>query len=186
MSIQIAQIKMENNGMKKITRTSALLLAGCMVLGMLTACGKDNKKEAANAKVDMAKLEKEMLNTQDDLPDMTTIRGQDENAEDLFATLSDMEYDKIQDYFYSYASDGKASEVAVVLVKDKKDVDAMLDSLRDFKESRKMTYENYAPDQVEIAEEAVVFAKGNYVCFIMNEKFSHIKATFEKAMEESE
>ncbi|MBE5901040.1 MAG: DUF4358 domain-containing protein [Lachnospiraceae bacterium] len=173
--------------MRKAGRIAPLLLAGCMILGMFTACGKDDKeKKTVCSSVDIVQLQKDMLNTQDELPDMTTISSQDENAEELFATLSDMEYDKIQDYFYSYASDGKASEVAVVFVKDKEDVDTMVENLKEFKESRKKTYENYAPDQVEIAEQAVVFAKGNYVCYIMNEKFSHIKATFEKAMEESE
>ncbi|SFQ28784.1 protein of unknown function [Lachnospiraceae bacterium XBB1006] len=171
--------------MKGFKKLAALVLAGCMCMSVVSGCGKKETKEV-EAKVDFEKLQKDMMTTQDELPEMTTISSKDETGEELFATLSDMEYDKVQDYFYSHASDGKASEVAVVFVKDEKDVDAMLDSLRDFKESRVLTYENYSPDQVEIAKQAVVFAKGNYVCYIMNEKFSHIKATFEKAMEESE
>lgn len=173
--------------MKNAKKIAVLLLAGCMALGMFTGCGKEEKeKKTVCSNVDIVQLQKDMLSTRDELPEMTTISSQDENAEELFATLSDMEYDKIQDYFYSYASDGKASEVAVVFLKDKADVDTMVENLKEFKESRKKTYENYAPDQVEIAEQAVVFAKGNFVCYIMNEKFSHIKATFEKAMEEAE
>ncbi|MBE5905672.1 MAG: DUF4358 domain-containing protein [Lachnospiraceae bacterium] len=171
--------------MKYTKKVTAWLLAGCMCFGMMTGCGKKEIKEA-KAKVDMQKLQEAMLTTQDDLPEMTTISSKDDSGEELFATLSDMEYDKIQDYFYSHAADGKASEVAVVFMKDEADVDEMLDDLREFKDGRVKTYENYSPDQVEIAEQAVVFAKGNYVCYIMNEKFSHIKATFEKAMDESE
>ncbi|MCR4956165.1 MAG: DUF4358 domain-containing protein [Lachnospiraceae bacterium] len=166
--------------MKKMKFLCALFMVAAISVGTLFGCGS---KEAPEAKVDFETLQKDMLSTKDELPKMTTVSSKDDNGKELFTSLSDVEYDKVQDYFYSYATEGSASEVAVVFVKNEEDVKAMEESLKEHLQSRRSTYENYSPDQVEIADGAVVFSKGNYVCFIMNKELSHIKATFESAME---
>ncbi len=167
--------------MKMLKKLSSFLLIGCMVVGLMTACGK--KEAVPEAKVDMTELMEKMLGTQDDLPEMSTVSSKDEKGEELFASLSDVEYDKIQDYFFSYGKNGEASEIAVVFVKSKDDVKEVERSLKEHRESKVTSYQNYAPENITIAESAVVITKGNYVAFIMNEEFSFIKAQFESAME---
>ena len=176
--MQITEIKQQ---VKKMSKISKLLMVSCLVIGCLSGCGK--KEVTPEARVELTKLQEDMLSTKDELPEMSTVSANDKKGEELFASLSDVEYDKIQDYFFAYAKDGMASEVAVVFVKYKNDVAEVEKSLKEHRESRVLSYENYAPDQVETAKSAVIFSKGNYVAYIMNKEFSHIKATFESAME---
>ena len=166
--------------MKKPSRILAGLLCCTMILAGLCGCGG---KEAPEVRVDMSKLQETMMAADDSLPEMKSINSTQEDAKELFSSLSDVDYDKVQDYFFCYAAEGTASEFAVVFVKDEEDVSEVEQSLRDHIESRILTYQNYSPDQVEIAEKALVFSNGNYVAYVMHERPSYIKASFEKMMD---
>lgn len=166
--------------MKKTGRILAGLLCFTLLAAGLCGCGT---KQAPEARADMQELKEAMLSSDDSLPEMKTVEGSQEEGKELFSSLSDVEYDKIQDYFFCYAADGTASEFAVVFVKEQEDVPEVEQSLKAHVESRKLTYQNYAPDQVETAEKAVVFSNGNYVAYVMHETPSYIKAAFETIME---
>lgn len=166
--------------MKKVSKILTGLLCVTLLMTGLCGCGK---KEAPEAKVDMSKLKEAMMAADDSLPEMKSIDSSQEGAKELFSSLSDTDYDKVQDYFFCYAAEGTASEFAVIFVKDAEDVPEMEKSLRDHIESRILTYQNYSPEQVETAEKALVFSNGNYVAYVMHESPSYIKASFEKMMD---
>lgn len=166
--------------MKKVSKILTGILCVTLLVTALCGCGG---KEAPEARVDMSKLQETMMAADDSLPEMKSIDSTQEDAEELFSSLSDVDYDKVQDYFFCYAAEGTASEVAVVFVKDEEDVPEVEKSLREHIESRILTYQNYSPDQVEIAEKALVFSNGNYVAYVMHESPSYIKASFEKMMD---
>lgn len=166
--------------MKKLSKILTVLLSATILVAGFCGCGK---KEAPQARVDMERLEEAMMAADDTLPEMKSISSRQEDGEELFSALSDVDYDKVQDYFFCYAAEGTASEFAVIFVKEEEDVSEVEQSLRDHIESRKLSYQNYAPDQVEVAEKALVFSNGNYVAYVMHKSPSYIKAAFEKMMD---
>ena len=81
--------------------------------------------------------------------------------------MSNLDYNKVQDYFLAYASDGMAYEIAVIRLRDKADVPAAEDSLREHLEGRVRLYKTYEPEQMSRAESAVIKSDGSFVMLIM-------------------
>lgn len=163
--------------MKSTKRTVIVLM--CMAVLGLTACGQ---KTEAEGKLDLPTLKDEMLAADKSLPEMKCVSSFEDGGEEYFAYLSDVRYDKIQDYFYAYAAAGTAQEVAVIHVRDEKDIKEVEKSIKDHVKSRILTFENYAPDQVATMEKALVFHKDQYVILISSPEPSYLKAALEKAL----
>lgn len=169
-------------------------IALCIALGVsVAACGSGSKdKETENAgivtetekeKISMKDLCDAMSAADDSLPDMITVKDTDEEAEDTFAYLSDFEYSKVQRYFMSYASeDGNTQELAVIEVKDKKDVQDAEDSLKKHQESRIKLFEQYEPEKVAEVKEGITFTKDNYAVLIISSSKDSVKKAFETAI----
>lgn len=164
-------------------RTLLTLLLICTAL--LCACGQsaktDDGKETPETPpmVSMYDLQKDMLAKDDSIPEMMTVSGSDEKADELFAYLSDIDYEKVEGYYLAYAADGSAYEIAVVALRDESEVPALKESLKKHVEGRVNLYKSYAPDQVERAEKALITDSGRYVALIMCEDQSAVKAAFE-------
>ena len=151
-----------------------LLCAGCAKPGSNT-----ETEPEATPMVSMYDLRKAMLAAQPDLPDMTAVSSSDENAAELFAYLSDLDYEKVEGYFLAYASDGKtANEFAVVCLKDAADLTALETSLRAHIQSRVSLYKSYAPELVQQASDAELVAEGRYMALIMCEDRAAVKEAF--------
>ena len=138
---------------------------------------------ATSATVSMYDLFKEMLAADSSLPDMTTVSSNDDAAESNFSYLSDLDYSKVDSYFLSYSSEGKADEIAVIAVKDTNDVNEAKSTLEAQVDSRKKLYETYDTDQVERVNKAVVFTSGQYAVLIISDNSSEVKSAFEKFIE---
>ena len=104
---------MKNKFIKKIFNIALV----CVFAIQLVGCGNNNNK------IDMTKLEKTMMAADTDMPTMLAVNSDSDNTKDLFAYLSDMDYSKVDKYFLDYAQEGTAEEVAVIRVKNSKDVD---------------------------------------------------------------
>lgn len=127
----------------------------------LGACGGES------GDVSMYELQKAMLAADPGLPEMLTAGSWEENGEKTFSYLSDLDYNKVRDYFLAYAADGMAYEIAVIRLKDKADASAAADSLREHLEGRVRLYKTYEPEQAERAESAVIKTEGSFVLLIM-------------------
>lgn len=151
-----------------------LLLAGC------AGPGNTPETEAtASPMVSLYDLRKAMLEAQPDLPDMTAVSSSDENAGELFAYLSELEYEKVEGYFLAYASDGKsANEFAVICLKDPADLPALETTLKAHVQGRVNLYKTYAPELVEQASAAEIVTEGRYAALIMCEDRAAVKAAF--------
>lgn len=163
-----------------VKRAVVLILSMGMTLSVMSGCGK--KEEVPEAKMDLKVVQEEMAKADPELPKMKTVFAEDEEGEDTFGALCDVDYDRIQDYFYSYEEEGGAVEFAVVFVKKESDVKDVVRSLKEHQESRRKTFENYKPSMVELAINATVSYNGNYVCYVMGPKGNYMKAVFEKAL----
>jgi hypothetical protein len=153
---------------------AALLLAGCAEKPQTTT-------EAAPVKpmVSMYDLRKAMLDAQPGLPEMSSVSSSDENAADLFAYLSDLDYSKVEGFFLTYSADGKtADEIAVVCLKDTADLPALEKSLQAHLKGRVDLYKTYAPEIVEQASAAELVPQGRYVALIMCADRAAVKAAF--------
>ena len=112
-------------------------------------------------------------------PPYTSVSSSDENADGLFAYLSDLSYDKVEGFFLTYSSDGKtANEIAVICLKDPADLPALEASLKAHIKGRVDLYKTYAPDQVEQASAAEVVTQGRYMALIMCSDRAAVKAAF--------
>ena len=103
--------------MKKYIRC-VLLTA---MLTMAAACGSTDAKDTPDPAVSITQLQETMLSADTTLPEMTKTSSEDEQAELNFTYLSDLSYDLVDSYFYAYATEGTAEEIAVIRLKDKSD-----------------------------------------------------------------
>lgn len=142
------------------TKIISMLCALALCLP-LCACGEKDSD------ISMYELEKTMLAADSGLPDMLCVGNWEENGEKTFSYLSNLDYNKVQDYFLAYASDGMAYEIAVIRLRDKADVPAAEDSLREHLEGRVRLYKTYEPEQMSRAESAVIKSDGSFVMLIM-------------------
>lgn len=149
-------------------------LCAVMLSLSLCACGEKTKS------IDMQALENSMVSADKTLPEMKVSGSWDENAEKAFSYISDLEYNKIHGFFLAYAADGMAYEIAVVQLKDKSDVSAMADSLREHVQSRVQMYKTYEPQQVQRAESAVVKTDGDCVLLIMSDAPQNAETAFKE------
>ena len=81
-------------------------------------------------------------------------------------------------YFYAYAKDGSASEIAVIRMKDESDIAPMMDSINAHLKTRRGTMQEYKPEQVDLIDKAVITYEGNDVALIVSEKNGLVQKEF--------
>lgn len=155
----------------------SLLLAGLLTLA-LCGCG-GNETPAAAQTADMEALQTALLAADPSLPEMRSITGKVEDAQKLFTYVSDLPYDKVEDFLLSYSAEGKADEIAVIAVKDPADAEEAAGTLRAHLEQRLTLFQQYTPDQVSRAEKALVFTQDQYAVLLICDGNQDVKATLE-------
>lgn len=164
--------------MKHFKQIICLLLAALMLAG---ACGCTSGSDPdGEPDLHPEVMVQAMLKVDTTLPTMVTKSSEDEDAKDNFFYLSNLEYSKVDSYFYAYADAGTAEEMAVVKLKDKSDAAAMMDSLHKHVEARQGTFEEYDPEQVPLTEDAVITSEGRYVVLIVSKKNGLAQSEFKK------
>lgn len=149
-------------------RKRFLLLSAVALLALsLCACGSSAGGEKSAATQDMAQLQQTMLAADPGLTAMTSLTGAAPDSETLFAYVSALPYSKVDDFLLSYSTAGKADEVAVIAVKDSKDVEEAARTLREHVTQRLNLFRQYGPDQAARVEQAQVFTKDNYAVLII-------------------
>ena len=107
----------------------------------------------------------------------------EEDAEDLFTNISDLDYKKVDSFFVSYAEEGgKADEIAVIAVKNTADTEEAKKSLEAHKESRRKLLDQYEPEEVSRIKDGVIFTSGQYAVFIVSENSDAVRKAFEEAI----
>lgn len=159
--------------MKK--RLIALVLVALMVLP-LAACGK--KEEVKD--VDFYELRTKMLEAGENLPDMQTVSSADDNAAELLGYVSDMDYEKVSNFFVSYSSEGLTDEIVVIAVKNEDDAKEAKESLEKHLTHRKNLFANYSPVEGAKLENAILRVVGRYVYLIIADDRSAIEKAFNK------
>ncbi len=99
-----------------------------------------------------------------------------------FYGLNSAEYDGI--LLYQSTSGMSADEVLLVKLKDRNQLDALLETINSRKEARTSDFSGYAPAEAAIMEEAEILTKGKYVLFLPYSGAADVKQAFLKALGE--
>lgn len=158
-------------------RLLPLFLTGLLILA-LAGCGGNETSPAQAA--DMEAMQTALLAADPTLPEMRSITGQVGDAETLFTYVSDLPYEKVDDFLLSYSAEGKADEIAVIAVKDPADAEAAADTLRAHLDQRLTLFRQYSPDEVSRAEKALVFTQDQYAVLLICDGNQDVKAAFEE------
>ena len=156
-------------------RAAAALLA-LLTLFLLAACQSGSADDR-----DIYALTDDMRSAAE-WPELLEIRRGDSREQKGFAAVSDMDYDKVDDFDLLYAADGSAYELAVIRLKDESDIKELESSLKRHIESRVSQYRYYDASQVSRAQSAAVAVKGKCAALIMCDDPSAVKAVFDKSM----
>lgn len=160
--------------MKKIV---SVLLAFVVLL----QCGCSNNQVSDT--VSMYDLRQAMEAADTSLPEMLIASSADEDAQNLFSYLSDMDYSKVDSFFLSYAKEGTADEIAVVAVKDIKDIDEAKKSLEAHRESRRKLLDQYEPEEVRRIDDGIIFTNAQYAVLIICDDTDAVRAAFEDVVQ---
>lgn len=154
-------------------KIKAILLAAMMLAAVFAAgCG------GSSDTVSMFDLRTAMEAADDTLGEMLSADSSEEDAEDLFAYISDMDYSKVDKFFVSYSNEGVADEIAVIALKDASDAQEAEKSLEKHVQDRINVFSQYAPEQVKKAENAITFKNGRYAVLIICDKQDEVKKAF--------
>ncbi|MBQ4095769.1 MAG: DUF4358 domain-containing protein [Oscillospiraceae bacterium] len=170
-------------------RILCVMLAGATACTMLASCSDDksssDKPESSSVAqtktVEMSQLKDAMLKADDTVPTMLTASSEDENGEQLFAYLADYDYANVDEYFFCYAAEGTADEIAVIKLKDSASSNDCLKAVKEHVATRSKQYETYDPDQVPRCSKAIVFSNDVYVVLVISDKNDLVKDAFYNA-----
>lgn len=87
----------------------------------------------------------------------------------------------LESYFYLRSEDiMKADTIIVAKVSDQATIDQIKEKLTTVNESKALEYQNYAPEQYDILQKAVISDKNNYVYYVVAPNSSEITRIIEK------
>lgn len=180
--------------MKKLVLLSAL----CIALA-LSSCGKEETQQPSASRSDTvtgavettaaAQTEASSL-TASELLDtlleaaqpkeaMTKLLPGDEDYEDSFDYLFDLDVSVTSDSAVSYCTSGKlADEIDVFVLKDEGDVTMLTSALKKRASSRASTYRGYYDAESDKAKDALIISNGKYVIFAISDNNSAVKKAF--------
>lgn len=162
---------------EKFRKAARLCLCLLLVACISTACGDEMYD------ISVSELKEKMDEAMPGLPEMTEIYSTDDDAEGNLGRLLELDYDLVKEYYYEYAKEGTAEEMAVLRMKD---TNAVIDAKNSFAarmEQRKNMYQTYSPDEVPKLEKARIVVKGNYIAFVVSNSPGGAADAFANAFE---
>lgn len=137
----------------------------------LIACGKKNTTDAIA-------IGKKLMEEAGGFPEMKTITSSDKDAEINFSTLCDFDYSKVSSYYYAYAADGTAPEIAVVSIKNTDDTADLMSAIKDHQKNREGTMQEYSSDQVQMVQRFILTQKNGTVGYFIGQGTADLEKTF--------
>ncbi len=167
-------------GMTFLKRKILYVLISIICMLCLAACkGEENTEDAGKytASELMDIVEKSIT----DLPEMSFVDEKSENAENILSYLTEVSIDNIISYKFLYSSEGAAEEIAIIQLKDGKDVKQVVSDLKERLETRRNSFATYNEKEVAKFDAAVVVSKDNYVMLIIGNQAQNGKYAFMEA-----
>ncbi|WP_342600633.1 DUF4358 domain-containing protein [Psychrobacillus sp. FSL H8-0483] len=154
--------------MKKIM-VLMLMLVLCVVV---TACSND-ESAAVEAKLSAKEMTDQMVKEVEQ-------PSQIELAPEEVKGLYNIDPEKLEDYSIRIPMmNVKTNEIAILKVKDAKDVPDVELGVKERAESVKKQFEHYLPDQYENAKNYKLVTKGNYVLLVISDKADELVKVYD-------
>ncbi|MGN0241497.1 MAG: DUF4358 domain-containing protein, partial [Candidatus Weimeria sp.] len=83
-------------------------------------------------------------------------------------------------YYYAYASDGTAPELAVVSLKDTDDTADLMSAIKDHQKNREETMQEYSSDQVQMVQSYILTQKNGTVGYFIGQGTADLEKTFKE------
>lgn len=155
-----------------------LLLLLCLGLGLLSACAGRGQ----GAGPDPANLGPTLRQAAGTLPEMDTITSGDDRGQELFPYLSDLDYGKVDGYYFAYAKAGTAQEIAVIRLRDPADAQEAKASLERHVQGRLGVFRVYDPAQAAQVEDARILVSGSLVALVICQDPAPVEQAFRAAL----
>lgn len=104
----------------------------------------------------------------------------DSQALKRYYGLNSADYEGV--LFYSSEFSISAEEVLLIEVKSEKQVQEVRDAVNERLESRKNAFEGYAPEQVQLLEEAQFLVRGKYIFLAVSQDADTYRDVFAKSL----
>ena len=162
-----------------LKRLTAIISLLC-IIASLCACSAKGE-----AQISLYDLKTAMVQATDKFDEMTYASSEDNDAANIFTNISDMSYSKVNAFFVYYATNGtgNADEIAVIQVKNAKDLTEARKSLEAHLEKRKSLYSTYDKSQLKKLEGARVVSNGNCTALIVGDEADKISDAFNNFFE---
>lgn len=164
--------------MKFLTLVLAVLMAAA-----LTACGQERAAETAQTPIEIAET---VIASQTEKSDFIQIVMGDEEFNAYLSNYYSLDQERISDGVIAYVDGVEASEIAVLILEDSDDAEAVEDALAVYMENRAGDFEGYAPKQAALVKNGAVVTNGNYVALLICPDTAAAKTAFLNCFEESE
>lgn len=154
------------------------ILIGVIALGLLLAgCSKDQPAEA-DPKLTAKEMADSML---EEVEQPELIELEPEQVKNLYNLDSEM----LEDYSIRIPMmNVKTNEMAILKVKDEKDIPKAESAVKQRAENVKKQFETYLPDQYENAKNYKLMTKGKYVLFVISEDADKLVNVYNSFFEE--
>ena len=113
--------------------------------------------------------------------DLSSLRKGDNKALKRYYGLNSNDLEEF--CLYLPSSTMSVDEMFIAKVKDKKQIDAIEESLEERANKQLESFKGYAPEQASLIENNEIAVRGNYVFFAISKDAEEIKDKFKKAVE---
>lgn len=158
--------------MRKLIRLSfAVIISLCLL-----ACG------SKTGPADAVSVGKSVMQEASGFPEMKTLTSDDKDADIDFTTLCDYDYDGVSSFYYAYAADGTAPEMAVISLKNADDTAELMRSIKDHVKTREGTMQEYTPDQVQMVQNYILVQQKGTVGLFIGQGATALEKSFKKVV----
>lgn len=146
-----------------------------LILLSLAGCGQ---KQAVDTNMTPNEIADAIVKSQTDLPELIQIASADAEFSTWVSDYYQLPAEQVEDGTIFYADGVEASEIAVLILTDDKNAEAVRAALSKYIESRAGVFEGYAPQQAALAKGGIVSVNGKYAALMICKDTSSAKAAF--------
>lgn len=154
-------------------KKSIIPLLLVFLISIITGCGSSQKNASKNPSVGDIEAKIKQVS---DLSNMK--KGDSSKLKKLY----DINSDEIDSFIlYTAPSNLKAEELAVIKVKDAKDIDNVKSKISKRVDKQTTSFKDYLPDEYYLIQKNIVKVNGNYICFIISKDAEKISSAFDES-----
>lgn len=119
-----------------------------------------------------------IIENQSELPELNQITSEDEDFTNYLTDYYLLESNLIESGAIYYAEGVEASEIAIIVLKEEKDSQAVKDTLTEYIQNRTNIFAGYAPEQSAMVKNSEIIVNGKYIALLICKDTDAAKTTF--------